>query len=319
MSRPLRISYNNAFYHITSRGHRKEKIFYDDKDKRRFIRKLDETFQKYAITCYAYCLMDNHYHLFLKTTKPNISQALHYLNTSYANWFRIRYQLAGSVFQGRFKSILVDADHYALVLSAYIHLNPLRAGIVERLEDYLWSSYPDHLYSRKSSIDNLDTSLVLNFFSPDYHSSVRQYQEYILQNQNLENPLKQTYRNIALGDNDFIQKIKSTIKNQKSSREIPITNSTNFYNPQKIIEKVCAVNQIEKKRLMSKARGNSYRSLALYLIKKLTQLKLTEIGELFAMDYSAVSQAVKRFEQKYRKDKEIERIKDKALEALKNS
>ena len=319
MTRPLRISYKNAFYHITSRGHRKEKIFYDDKDKRTFIRKLDETFQKYTITCYAYCLMDNHYHLFLKTTKPNISQALHYLNTSYANWFRIRYQLAGSVFQGRFKSILVDADNYALVLSVYIHLNPLRAGIVDNLEDYPYSSYLDYVNLRKSSIDNLDTSLVLNFFSPDYNSSIRQYQEYILDNQNLEDPLKQTYRNIALGNDDFIQKIKAKIENQKSSREIPITNLASSYNHKEIIQKVCAVNQIEKKRLMSNVRGNIYRSLTLYLIKKLTPLKLTEIGELFTMDYSAVSQAVKRFEQKCRKDKEAERIKDKVIEAPKNS
>jgi putative transposase len=319
MSRPLRISYQNAFYHITSRGHRKEKIFYDDKDKRTFIRKLDETFQKYTITCYAYCLMDNYYHLFLKTTKPNISQALHYLNTSYANWFCIRYQLAGSVFQGRFKSILVDADNYALVLSVYIHLNPLCAGIVDNLEDYPYSSYLDYVNLRKSSIDNLNTSLVLNFFSPDYNSSIRQYREYILDNQNPEDPLKQTYRNIALGNDDFIQKIKAKIKNQKSSREIPVTNLTSSYNPKEIIQKVCAVNQIEKKRLMSKVRGNIYRSLSLYLIKKLTPLKLTEIGELFTMDYSAVSQAVKRFEQKCKKDKEAERIKDKVIEALKNS
>jgi putative transposase len=263
--------------------------------------------------------MDNHYHLFLKTTKPNISQALHYLNTSYANWFRIRYQLTGSVFQGRFKSILVDADHYALVLSAYIHLNPLRAGIVDRLVDYPWSSYLDCVNLRKPSIDNLETSLVLNFFSPDYQLASRQYQEYILQNQNLEDPLKQTYRNIALGDDDFIQKIKVKIENQKSSREIPITNLTSSYNPKEIIEKVCAVNQIDKKRLMSKERGNIYRSLTLYLIKKYTPLKLTEIGELFAMDYSAVSQAVKRFEQKCKKDKEAERIKKRVIEALKIS
>jgi REP element-mobilizing transposase RayT len=267
MSRPLRISYKNAYYHITSRGHRKEKIFYDDQDKRTFIRKLDETFQKYTITCYAYCLMDNHYHLFLKTTKPNISQALHYLNTSYANWFRIRYQLTGSVFQGRFKSILVDADNYALVLSAYIHLNPLRAGIVDRLVDYPWSSYLDYLNLRNPSIDNLDTSLVLNFFSPDYQLAICQYQEYILQNQNLEDPLKQTYHNIALGDDDFIQKIKVKIENQNSSREIPITNLPSSYNPKEIIKKVCAVNQIEKKRLMSNVRGNIYRPLTLYRIK----------------------------------------------------
>jgi len=317
MSRPLRISYKNAFYHITSRGHRKEKIFYDDKDKRIFIRKLDETFQKYTITCYAYCLMDNHYHLFFKTTKPNISQALHYLNTSYANWFHIRYQLTGSVFQGRFKSILVDADHYALVLSAYIHLNPLRAGIADNLEDYPWSSYLDYVNLRKPSIDHLDTSLVLNFFSPDYQLASREYQEYILQNQNLEDPLKQTYHNIALGDDDFLQKIKVKIENQKSSREIPITNLTSSYNPKEIIEKVCALNQIKHEKLMSKERGNIYRSLTLYLIKEYTPLKLTEIGELFAMDYSAVSQAVKRFEQKCKKDKETDRIKKRVIEALK--
>ena len=267
MSRPLRISYKNAYYHITSRGHRKEKIFYDDKDKRIFIRKLDETFQKYDVTCYAYCLIDNHYHLFIKTAKPNISLALHYLNTSYANWFRIRYQLAGSVFQGRFKSILVDADNYALVLSAYIHLNPLRARIVDNLENYPWSSYLDYLNLRNPSIDNLDTSLVLNFFSPDYQLASREYQEYILQNQNLEDPLKQTYRNIALGDDDFIQKIKVKIENQNSSREIPITNLPSSYNPKEIIKKVCAVNQIEKKRLMSNVRGNIYRPLTLYRIK----------------------------------------------------
>ena len=83
MSRPLPISPKNAFYPITSRGHRKEKILYEDKDKKTFIQKLDETFQKYDITGYAYCLMDNHYHLFIKTAQPNISLVLHYLSCKY--------------------------------------------------------------------------------------------------------------------------------------------------------------------------------------------------------------------------------------------
>lgn len=84
--------------------------------------------------------MDNHYHLFIRTEDSNLSKAMHYLNTSYSNWFKAKYRIIGVVFQGRYESIVVDADNYALVLSAYIHLNPLRANMVDKLEDYNWSS-----------------------------------------------------------------------------------------------------------------------------------------------------------------------------------
>jgi REP element-mobilizing transposase RayT len=317
MSRPLRIAYENAFYHITSRGHRKENIFLDEKDKKVFTQKLDETLTKYVITCYTYCLMDNHYHLFIKTAKPNISQALHYLNSSYANWFRTRYQLTGSVFQGRYKSILVDADNYALVLSAYIHLNPLRAGIVNQLEDYPWSSYLDYLQFRKPLINNFDSSLVLHFFSLDYTSSIRQYQEYIWQNQELEDLLTQSYRHIALGRDQFIEKIKLKIEDRGLTREIPITHSLSFYRTEEIFNKMCKVLQIDQAKIFNRGRGNIYRSLGLYLIKKLTSLRLSQIGQIFDMDYSAVSQAVKRFEQKCKENKKVEQMKEKIIDALK--
>jgi len=114
MARPLRLSYENACYHITARGNRREKIFYSDQDKKVFLEKLQKTLIKYSIICYAYCLMDNHYHLFIKTLQPNLSHGIHYLNASYANWFRNKYKIIGPIFQGRFKSILVDADNYAL-------------------------------------------------------------------------------------------------------------------------------------------------------------------------------------------------------------
>jgi len=100
------------------------------------------------------------YHLFIKTTQPNLSQGIHYLNSSYANWFRNKHQIIGPIFQRRFKSILVDAGNYALILLTYIHLNSLRVGIVRQLEDYPWSSYLDYLNLRKSNIS--DPSLVLN-------------------------------------------------------------------------------------------------------------------------------------------------------------
>jgi len=317
MVRPLRLSFENAFYHITSRGHRKEKIFYDDKDKKVFIRKLSETLLRYSITCYTYCLMDNHYHLFIKTALPNLSQSIHYLNGSYANWFRTRYQLTGSIFQGRFKSILVEADNYSLILSAYIHLNPLRARITQRLKDYPWSSYLDYLHLRKPQIPNLDSFLVLHYFSPDPISAMKQYQEYLLQNQQMEDPLIQSYRHIALGSNDFIEEIKLKIEKKGEKREIPVTRSVPFYHAEQILEKITDNLKINQEIIFSKERGNIYRQLALYLIRYFTSLALSQIGQLFNMDYSAVSQAVKRFEQKCENNNEIVQLKEKMMKVLK--
>jgi len=165
MARPLRISFENAFYHITARGIRRENIFYSDRDKHAFIDKMNETFEKYSFICYAYCLMDNHYHLFIKTPFANISEGMHYLNTSYANWFRAKYKLVGSVFQGRYKSIIVDGDSYAVVISAYIHLNPVRAGIVEYPGNYHFSSFLDYVGKRSPVVKRLDVSFILSKFA----------------------------------------------------------------------------------------------------------------------------------------------------------
>jgi len=137
MARHLRLSFEDATYHITARGNRKERIFYSDKDKGIFLNKMEETLEKYSFICYAYCLMNNHYHLFIKTPLANISDGIHYLNTSYSNWFRAKYKIVGPIFQGRYKSILVDENNYGLRLSAYIHLNPARAKIIDDIRKYL--------------------------------------------------------------------------------------------------------------------------------------------------------------------------------------
>ena len=112
MARQLRIEYEHAFYHVISRGERRENIFTCPEDKDKFLKKLAETVEKYKLFLHAYVLMDNHFHLLLETPQANLSKAMHHLNTSYANWFRFKYRLVGSVFQGRFKAILVEKDSY---------------------------------------------------------------------------------------------------------------------------------------------------------------------------------------------------------------
>jgi len=265
--------------------------------------------------CYAYCLMDNHYHLFTKTNKSNLSQGIHYLNSSYANWFRNKHQIIDPLFQGRFKSILVDADHYALTLSAYIHLNPLRAGIIKQLEDYPWSSYLDYLNLRKS--DMTDPSFILKSIDHDTFKAMSKYREYVTENQDIKNPLRESYRHIALGSATFIERAKEKIEHLGRRREIPFTRFLSKYDVDKIITKMTRVLHIERSIIFDKKRGNLNRPLAIYLIKRFTPFSLFGIGELFKMDYSAVSQATKRFEQKSEVDHEIKEVMQKMITALK--
>jgi len=309
VARSLRLSFDDACYHITSRGNRKENIFYTDHDRLVFLRKLSETLRKYSIICYAYCLMDNHYHLFLKTPNANISEGMHYLNTSYTNWFKAEHAIVGVIFQGRYKSVLVDEDSYVKVLSAYIHLNPLRAGIVKDLSEYKWSSYLDY-EGRKKSIERLDTEFILNQFGEDIGRARRRYREFVLSNRDRESPLKDSYRGIALGGEAYIEKIKERISSVGRQREITETRLEDRHSPEEIMELMMDKLQIEREEIFSKKRGNVYRKLALYLIRRRTRLSLKEIGEVFKMDYAAVSQAVKRFEGLMEKDKAARKIKD---------
>ena len=151
MARALRIELEGAFYHVTSRGNLRDRIFFKDRDKNKFLQILKRTKERYSYVLHAYALMDNHYHLIMETPKGNLSQSMQNINTSYTVYVNRKYQRNGHLFQGRYKAILVDQNEYLLSLSRYIHLNPVRARIVERPEQSPWSSYS---YFINGSLDN---------------------------------------------------------------------------------------------------------------------------------------------------------------------
>ena len=142
MTRQWRIEFEGAYYHILSRGNERRNIFYDNDDRISFLEILGKMSERFEIEVYAYVLMNNHYHLLLKTNKPNISKSMQWFGTTYTRRYNIKHKRNGHLFQGRFKNFLVENDEYLTLLSCYIHRNPLRAGIVRRLVDYPWSSYP---------------------------------------------------------------------------------------------------------------------------------------------------------------------------------
>ena len=157
MARALRIEYEGAIYHVMARGNLKQAIFRSPRDRLRFLDKLAETASRHHLRVYAWTLMTTHYHLLLCTPRANLSRAMHQLQSSYSSYFRVRHNLSGHVFGGRYQAPLVDGDRYLLALTRYIHLNPLRTremrvrSIEERvslLRRYVWSSHRDYCGSR---------------------------------------------------------------------------------------------------------------------------------------------------------------------------
>jgi putative transposase len=134
MSRPLRLEFPDALYHITSRGDRREDIYEDYDDRSGFLDVFASVIDQFNWVCYAYCLMTNHYHLLVQTPDGNLSKGMRQLNGIYTQNYNRRHNKTGHLFQGRYKSILVDKDNYLLELSRYIVLNPVKAGMVKRVD-----------------------------------------------------------------------------------------------------------------------------------------------------------------------------------------
>jgi REP element-mobilizing transposase RayT len=141
MARFPRTQAPDLIRHVTSRGNGRMKIFLDAVDYQQFVDELEDVSKRFAIRCWNYCLMPNHYHATLQPTLPNFSEALRRLNSVYAQWWNRRHGRVGHVFQGRFKAQIVDRDSYLLNVSRYVVVNPVRARLVSRAEEWPWSSY----------------------------------------------------------------------------------------------------------------------------------------------------------------------------------
>lgn len=310
MARPLRLALKNGFYHVIARGNRKDRIFFSPRDKYAFLEKMNEAFDKYAFICLAYCLMENHYHLFVRTPEANLSQGMHALNAAYANWVKAKHEIVGSIFQGRFKSFLVDGENYAVKLSAYIHLNPIRAGLVADPRDYAWSSFPDFMGMRRLRVHRLETTLILGLFGDDGRTAIDRYEHYVHEQTNMENPCRNAYRGFAIGSPEFLSAVKEMIQRVGPNREIPMSK---LYDD-KPLTKADIFKAITERFGASDSGwydGNRLSlggKIALYFLNRHSPMTLKDIGEIWRMDYSAVHKNAERFVLKMERDPSLRAI-----------
>ena len=141
MARPPRVAPPGGVFHITARGNRRQEIFLDDRDRRRFLDLLGTVVSRHAWRCHAFCLMPNHFHLMIETRAGDISAGMQRLNGGYAQWFNRRHEFDGHLFQSRFHSVLLESNWHVLELSRYIVLNPVRASLCRDPAEWPWSSY----------------------------------------------------------------------------------------------------------------------------------------------------------------------------------
>ncbi len=209
MARPLRILYAGAFYHVTARGNEKKTIFKHDADYERFLSYMEAVVERYGAVIHAYCLMDNHYHVVIQTPRANLSEVMQYLNGSYTTYINTKRQRVGHLLQGRYKAILIDADAYAMEVSRYVHMNPVRAGMVSKPAEYPWSSYQYYI-GKKKVPTWLTMNIILDYFDERTSEGQRKYREFIEEKigQGYDNPLKGAVGSSILGAEEFIRRIK---------------------------------------------------------------------------------------------------------------
>ena len=193
MARPLRIAYPGAFYHVTSRGNEQQDVFKSQKDRERLLSYVESAVVRYGAVVHTWCLMRNHYHLLLETPSGNLSQIMRHINGAYTTYVNVKRKRAGHLFQGRYQAILVEADAYAVEFSRSMHLNPVRAGMVARPEQYPWSSSRSDI-GQCTPPEWLKTDCILGSFgrkAPDAKNRYRRFVEDLLDSE-YENPLKAT-------------------------------------------------------------------------------------------------------------------------------
>lgn len=326
MSRPLRIQYPNAVYHITCRGNERQNIFKDNADRAKFLQFLIQSLNIYTVKLHSYVLMNNHFHLLVETPLANLAEFMRKFNITYTSYYNRQHNRIGHLYQGRYKSILVDKNEYLSILSRYIHLNPIRvkpnekASVKEKIRKimhYPWSSLSGYLNKRKRE-EFIDYSLVLSEYGGDNNHARKAYFKAIYEDLSagIEIHDKILGQSI-LGGDEFIEWVTEEFLKGEKDREQPSLKKIHTYKAKDAILKAIEQEAGKSIKAITKEKG-IYRQIAMELLYRVGGLKGEEIGKIMGVGYTSVSQERRRLRERLSKDRKLEalfnRIKHKCNE-----
>ncbi len=277
MTRPLRLEFPGALYHVTSRGDRRRAIYFDSDDRKEWLEVISLVCARFNFIVHAYCQMINHYHLMVETVEGNLAQGMRQLNGRYSQRFNQRHGLVGHVLQGRYKAILVQKESYLLELSRYIVLNPVRSGIVASPDEWPWSSQA-YIVGDDVRPSWLDTDWVLSQFSDDPERARIDYQQFVYAGIGKASPLLEVQHQMVLGDEAFVAGHAERL---------------GFMNPVAVARKQ---RRLAAMTLEQYRHAYEDRDEAMARAYSSTAFTMAEIGHYFGVGYQTVSRAVRKFE-----------------------
>jgi putative transposase len=288
MARPKRILYENAVYHVASRGNERREIFEDDRDRWIFLEILQEAIGEHRVLCHSWVLMGNHYHLLIETPEKNLPKFMAHLNGVYTLRFNKRHQRAGHLFQGRYKSMHVDKGIYLMELCRYVVLNPIRAGIKKHPAQYRWSSYRATAGLEKGP--RLETRWILGQFAKRRNQAEKAYRNYVLRRMDdPQSPWDKAKHGLYLGGEEFLAKMQSFAR-ENPSLDIPKFQKMLVKPPmEEVLERIAKSRGFKAADLKSGRRKVlEARDIAIYILNQEYGYTLKEIGKSLGLGLSAV-------------------------------
>ena len=317
MPRMRRIQIPGAIYHIFARGNEKKNIFKSDDDYKKLLNIIKEAFGRSNFTIYAYALMPNHYHFLLKSHDVKIGKMMQFINTKYSSYFNWVHKRVGHLFQGRYKSIIVEKENYLVELVRYINLNPLRKNLVSRLSEYKWCSYNE--YTGKRGFGITDTSEVLLWFGKDKKRSIKRFKAYLeeakdISDKTIEDGLMGS---LIHGSDAFVKQICGKL--EKEGIKIPKKHIRgNCISKEQIVKLVAEEFKVKKTELLNKKGKYNYgKKYAIYLIWKNSDNTVYEIAKMFNNVHSSgIKRIVEQVEEEVRSNRKVSVIISKLYESL---
>jgi REP-associated tyrosine transposase len=306
MARPLRLEVAGGLYHVIVRGNERKAIFRDDTDRSKYLERLASYREKFEFQLLAYCLLDNHVHLAIGTGRAPLSKIMAGQQSAYTQYFNWRHKRVGHLFQGRYRALLVQEDRYALALIRYIHENPVKAGIVEKPEQYVWSS--DRFYRRGKGPAWLDIDRVLAMLGRRRSAAVREYRR--LMRDEVEEPYEDvpSWGGAIKGDEAFADRVFGAIgEPEVVPRGITI---------ERIAKMVAGKKGLDLGRMSGPSRERDVsrgRLMATWLAREVGRISVARSAKYFGRSGGALNTGVNRLEEEMTSDaglrKQLERMR----------